>query len=596
MCKVALVGNPNCGKSTIFNRLTNSNAKVGNRAGVTVSVEQAKIAKTDVTLCDLAGFYSLDAFTAEEQLSVAFLSNVKKVINVVDCTRLERSLHLTNQLVANGFDVMVALTMCDEASKLGLNISTEQLENKFNIPFVKIQANIGLGLEKLCQFATTPPKNAPKPVPNVAKVLKDANVNTPLITMQKADKLLLGKFAFVFLALILLAIFFLAVGGIAQFLTNSINNLGDVVKKIFENTLFNSFAPVWQSLLLCVCDSVFLVLSFTPQIVVLFLLLTLLEDTGYMARISFLCDKPLSTLGLSGHSAISLLLATGCAVFAITSTRTIKNNFERETLCALAPQMPCSAKTLLVGLFASQFRLGWIWLGFYLVAIVSIFFGGKILNVFSKRDNSLFAFEMPPYRMPDLWTATKLMAKRAFEFIEKAFLVIVPASVVAWVLSNFTFGFACTNQLENSILAEIGKFFAPLFAPLGFGKWQFVASTLCGLTAKETIISTLQVLGTTLNSLSFEGAFCFVCFNLTTIPCLATVFAIAKELGVFKTIKTVAFQFVFSWSFCCVLHFLLKIGWWTAPLVAVAAFLFNKKGNRTCDCLKCNKCKKSLNV
>ncbi|MBQ2723112.1 MAG: ferrous iron transporter B [Clostridia bacterium] len=316
MCKVALVGNPNCGKSTIFNRLTNSNAKVGNRAGVTVSVEQAKIAKTDVTLCDLAGFYSLDAFTTEEQLSVAFLSNVKKVINVVDCTRLERSLHLTNQLVANGFDVMVALTMCDEASKLGLNISTEQLENKFNIPFVKVQANIGLGLEKLCQFATTPPKNAPKPVPNVAKALKDANVNTPLITMQKADKLLLGKFAFVFLALILLAIFFLAVGGIAQFLTNSINNLGDVVKKIFENSLLNSFAPVWQSLLLCVCDSVFLVLSFTPQIVVLFLLLTLLEDTGYMARISFLCDKPLSTLGLSGHSAISLLLATGCAVFA----------------------------------------------------------------------------------------------------------------------------------------------------------------------------------------------------------------------------------------------------------------------------------------
>ena len=597
MCKVALVGNPNCGKSTLFNRLTNSHEKVGNRAGVTVDVAIAKIANTSVTLCDLAGCYSLEAFTKEEQLSIEYLfANVKKVINVVDCTRLERGLKLTNQLLDNHFDVMVALTMCDEATRLGLSISEKRLEQQFNIPFVKVQAKTGQGLEKIIEFSRAPYKKPPKPQPDVKEALEKAKVTQPTIKKERADNLLLGKFSFLFLILILFATFFVAVGGLAQSLTNLVFALGDFVKVRFENWLEPHLSYWALSLFSSVLDSIFLVASFTPQITLLFGVLTLLEDTGYMARISFLCDKPLTTLGLSGQSAISLLLACGCAVPSVMSTRTIKNPFEKHSLCTLAPLMPCSAKTLLVGLFASQFKLGWVWVAFYLTSIVAVTLGGKILKGFSPKDNSLFVFEMPPYRTPDFLTVAKLMWQRAFQFVVKAFQIILPAGIVAWTLSSFDLHFRFTDQIDQSILANVGKILEWLFYPLGFGKWQFVASTICGLTAKEAVLSTMQVLGANLGDLTFGGAFSFVCFNLTTIPCLATVATIFKELGFSKALVTILFQFAFSWAFCCLLHLLFQAGAWSLIfIVPLVAWLFwgNIKGNRSCDCLNCNNCKKS---
>ena len=600
---VALCGNPNSGKTTLFNALTGSNQKVGNWPGVTVERKTGAYKQVNsVAIVDTPGIYSLTPFTLEETVARDYLTtgNPDVIINVVDSTNLERNLYLTTQLVELGIPVVVALNMQDEAQAKGIIIDEKALKQAFGCAFVSISAAKNTGVAELmdiclrvvkkgniasgndspsvsqarqlplhrgasyARFTQTDAQRTPEQrydfiAQTVKKAqtvdAKTAKIASQLTVTEKIDRIVLNKWmAFPIFAAVMTLVFYLSVGSVGSFLSGLINDtFTPALQKLVTGWLASS--PRWLTSLVVdgVIGGVMGVVGFLPQIMLLFGCISVLEASGYMSRIAFITDRLLNRIGLGGRSFVSMILGCGCSVPAIMATRTIKNANERNATATLTPFMPCSAKLAVISFFTSYLLGGnaLFAISFYFLSILAVILGGLCLKLLSRKkdtDNA-FIMELPTYRMPTLGNVWKQMKDRGKAFLVKAGTVIFLASVVLWLLTSFNFRFQ-TVETENSMLAKLGKLIAPLFAPLGFNDggygWQYSVATLTGIAAKETVVTTLNILlpqGIT-GTISGVGAYSFVAYNLLTVPCVATVSASFAEQGKLDGLKSMLFQIV----------------------------------------------------
>ncbi len=639
--RIALCGNPNSGKTTLFNLLTGSNQKVGNWPGVTVEQKIGILKNTLIEIVDTPGVYSLSPFTPDEQVTRDFLLHGKPdlIIDVVDSTNLERNLFLTSQLAELDAPLVVALNMKDEAQAKGILIDKDVLETFFGCKFFEISAAKNLGIAEMLRYCSQPQKphqkyftfdneienllqtmrhfagnsngrrvalelaqsNKPLNLRNVsvtetasaenikqklqkkygalsAKIAEEryrkisdivrqatkrspsAKDNSRKIT-DKIDRVVLNKWlAFPIFAIIMSLVFYLSIGGLGGWLTKLINEeFTPMLQKVATALLEKSNAQWLRSL---VCDGIITgvmsVVGFLPQIMLLFGFISLLEASGYMSRIAFITDKLLRKIGLGGRSFVSMILGCGCSVPAIMATRTIKNPKERNATVTLTPFMPCSAKLAIISFFTSTLLGGnaLIAVSFYFVSILAVILGGLALKTFGQNKSDacdIFILELPVYRRPKLTNVAKQMWDRGKAFLVKAGTIIFTASIVLWILQNFNFKLQPVDS-GNSILASIGKFIAPIFAPLGFGDggcgWQFSVATLTGIASKETVFETLQILlsDDVANSITPLGAYSFTVYNVLTVPCIAAVSASFSEQDKKGGIFAVVFQIIVAYS------------------------------------------------
>ena len=634
----ALVGNQNCGKTTLFNALTGSNQHVGNFPGVTVDQKMGEIrGERGCSVVDLPGIYSLRPYTQEEIVSRDFIINQKPdgIINIVDATNIERNLYLTLQLLELQVPIVLALNMMDEVRANGGTIDVQKMSQALGIPVIPISAANGEGVSELVDqaIATARGKMLPKVtdfcaeesavhrcihavvhliydhaeklgIPprfcaaklieggdNLAQELKlDQNEqellehcivqmecetgldrNAALADMRyrfiegvvdktvvkcheskehrrsvQMDKILTGKYTAipVFLGIMLLIFYltFNVIGAaLSDWLSLGIDAIGGLVDRGLTAYGIN---PVVHSL---VMDGIFAgvgsVLSFLPIIVTLFFFLSILEDTGYMARVAFVMDKLLRKIGLSGRSFVPMLIGFGCTVPAIMATRTVSSDRDRKMTILLTPYMSCSAKIPIYAVFAAAFfkNSGLAMIGLYVTGMVVGILVALILKGTTFRGEPVpFVMELPNYRMPSAKSVALLLWEKARDFLERAFTVIFMATIIIWFLQTFDARLNVVTDSRDSLLALVGQLIAPLFAPLGFGDWRMVTALISGFTAKEAVVSTLAVLlntsmaelGSALTSIFTPlTAVSFLVFTLLYTPCVAAVATIRRELG-----------------------------------------------------------------
>lgn len=657
----ALVGNQNCGKSTLFNYLTGSNQHVGNFPGVTVQKKEGTILYApDSTVIDLPGIYSLSPYTSEEIVTRDLLLYNKPdaIINVIDATNIERSLYLSLQLIELNIPMVIALNMMDELVGSGGSIDIRAMEEALTVPVVPITANSGEGVEELVRRALETAEHKALPqrldfcsgpvhtaIHAVAHLIEDkarrkglplrfastkliegddifneelqltANekdiighfteemeqalntdkeaaladmryayieelccktVRKPLHTdaqlrSVKIDYYLTHKYlALPIFLLIMSTVFLLTFDMIGAFLSDMLSETIDYVTAGADAglTALNIAPPMHSLIIDGVFNGVGSVLSFLPTIVTLFFFLSMLEDSGYMARVAFVMDKLLRKIGLSGSSFVPMIIGFGCSVPAIMATRTLASERDRKMTIILTPFMSCSAKLPIYGIFIAAFfpeNGGLVMMALYLLGILTAVISGVLLNtlVFSGKPVP-FVMELPAYRLPTARNILMHMWSKASDFIHKAFTVIFLVSIVIWFLQNFDVRFYMVDA-SDSIIASIGKLAAPLFAPLGFGSWQAATSLITGITAKEVVISTLSVLAVgsgdapELSSLFTPlTAFTFLVFCLLYPPCVAALATIRREMNSgWITLAIIGYQLTAAW---CVAFAVRQVG------------------------------------
>lgn len=642
--KIALAGNPNCGKTTIFNELTGSSQYVGNWPGVTVEKKEGKLkGHKDVTIVDLPGIYSLSPYTLEEVVTRNFLIDERPdvIINIVDGSNIERNLYLTTQLVELGIPVVIALNMMDVVNKNGDIINTSKLSKSLGCEVLETSALKGKGLKELSDKAVEIGKSTPKVtllntfskdteevISNIEKLLKgnsliknprwfyiklferdekvleylklDNNTkdkldnlinnyeesldddaesiitterydyigkiitscvkkknNSNLTTSDKIDKVVTNRWlALPIFALVMLGIYYIAVTTIGAIATDWVNDtlFAELIQGNVSDWLINMQVADWLHGLIVdgIIGGVGAVLGFVPQIMVLFFLISLLEDCGYMARVAFIMDRIFRRFGLSGKSFIPMLIGSGCSVPAIMASRTIENDRDRKMTIMLTPFIPCSAKLPVFALLAGAFFPSQPWAApsMYFLGIAMVILSGIVLKKTKlfKGDPAPFVMELPQYRIPSLKGLLIHMWDRGKAFIIKAGTIIFVASGLVWFLQSFSWSLQMVDA-QDSILASIGNVIAPIFAPLGFGNWQSAVATVTGFLAKENVVATFGVLfglGAELtesdpNLVSTMGqlfnvvsAYSFMAFTLLAAPCFAAIGATKREMGSWK--------------------------------------------------------------
>lgn len=572
----ALVGNQNCGKTTIFNEMTNMNQHVGNFPGVTVESKIGIVEKhNDIQVIDLPGLYSLNTYTTEERVSKEYIINQKPdvLINVIDSMNLERNLYLTIQLKKIGIPIVIALNMLDELYKNNMKINIIELSKRLDIPIVPItnvnKKEINELINKTIELSFSK-KEKNKVVndqyeeeiiyryKNIEKICSGI-IQGKKENLSSIDKILTNKyFGIPIFLTIMFIIFYLTFNVIGEYFSNLLNIGLDVVTEEIENILINNNVnQLIQSLIIeGIITGIGSVLSFLPIIVTLYFFLSILEDSGYMTRIAFIMDKPLSKIGLSGKSIVPVLLGFGCSVPAILSIRTIKSEKEKKLTMMLIPFISCSAKIPIYAIFVSMFFHNYSAEVMILLYIIGITIGITITGIVNKicniKNNNTFIMELPKYRIPTLKNTWMLMWNKSKEFLEKTFSIIFVTSIVIWILKTFDFSLTETT-IENSTLAQLGKKISPIFNPLGFYDWRIVTSLIVGISAKESIISTLNILtnqtiASSLQSIfNISSAISFLIFVLLYTPCIATIAIIKKEFGNKTAIKIVIFQILIAY-------------------------------------------------
>ena len=668
MLKICLIGNPNSGKTTLFNNLTKSNARVGNWPGVTVEKREGTIKrknKDNVQVVDLPGIYSLSPYTDEEVISRNYLISNQSdvVVNIVDATNLERNLYLTSQILEMDVNIVICLNFMDVVDKQGDFIDVEKLSKKFGVPIIPISALKSRNINKLLEECEKVKDNKRKGTSilnqnsNFNKLLKDVseccvsqNVPSPCFHAikflendelerkehpflerdfhseieefktnsnienveqfiaksrfkiienmtidcidksyrpaysfsDKVDKVFTNKyFGIPIFILIMMLVFqitfaedFFYIGKI--FNIDSVPSLGTylqgLVKKLFElitggieSGMTNINAPLWSISLINegIFGAIGAVLSFLPQVLLLFLFIQILENSGYMSRVAFVFDRLLRSFGLSGKSLVPLISCFGCAVPGIMGTRTIESRKEKIITISLAPFFSCSAKLPIYLAFGSVVAGGV--LGGAMVAFL-IYFGGIFVAILAafilnntkyRGASSSFIMELPSYHIPQFKATSLSVLDELKKFMIRAGTLIACSSLVLWFLMNFNWSYSyiggLDNGMEQSIIGDIGRLIQPIFVPLGFAKgpdgWKFVVAALTGLVAKEQVVASLELLSSSnynllLQSLNSAQIFSFLGFNLLTLPCVAAISAAKAEL---KTKKDFLFV-LFVWS------------------------------------------------
>lgn len=615
----ALVGNPNCGKTTLFNILTGSSQRTGNWAGVTVEKKygyakniHGKNGKK-LKIVDLPGIYSLYPYSPEETAAIKFLLHDKPdvIINIIDSTNLERNLYLTTQLIQLGLPVVAALNMFDILEKRGDKINVELFCKSFGILFVPISAAKGFGIDSLLKNAVHISDNNIKPesihifspqteralaqIQNnsaqsiskfeAVRLFESGNTDEPEMTIaderykficsvtksalvrskssqaesisDKIDKIITSRVLAIPIFLIIMSlIFYITFGAPGQAMKNVFDYIiTDVFEDCVKNLLISAKTSAQiQSLVLDgIIGGVGSVISFLPQITILFTLLSLVEDSGYMARTIFITDKLLRRIGLSGKSFVPIIMGFGCTVPAVLSTKTLENPREKQLAILISPFMSCSAKMPVYMLFASVFFKENTVPAIFAVYIIGIAFAVLTALFFkegSSQKSAVFLMELPPYRLPSPKSLFLHIWERIKDFLAKAGKILLGASIIIWFLQSFDFSLAPAAK-EESILSQAGRFIAPIFSVCGFDSWQASVSLLTGLVAKESVASTIAVLcsDTGLSEI-FSGlsAFSFLVFVLLYPPCIAATAAVYKETkSLKKTAFSTAYQLFSAW-------------------------------------------------
>ena len=647
----ALVGNQNCGKTTLFNQLTGSNQHVGNFPGVTVDRKDGAIkGHVNTQITDLPGIYSMSPYSSEEIVSRNFVleNRPKAVINIVDATNIERNMYLTMQLLEMDIPMVIALNMMDEVNANGGSIDINKMEEKIGVPVVPISAAKNQGVEELVRHAIHIARYQEKPgrqdfcdenefggavhrcIHAVCHIVEDhareADIpvrfaatklieGDPLILerlgldqneketlehlilqmekergldrsaaiadmrfnfiervcestvvkpveskerlrSERMDKVLTGKYtAIPCFVLIMLAVFYLTFNvigaGLQSLLEMGIDSLTEITGRALTAAHVN---PVLQGL---VMDGIFAgvgsVLSFLPVIVTLFFFLSLMEDSGYIARVAFFMDKLLRKIGLSGRSIVPMLIGFGCTVPAVMSTRTLPSERDRKMTILLTPFMSCSAKLPIYSFFVSAFfpkQGGLVMTGLYFLGIIMGIVTALVYRkTLFKGEAVPFVMELPNYRMPGMKNVAQLLWEKAKDFLQRAFTVILLATMCIWFLQSFDFHFNLVTESKNSILAMISSVLVPIFVPLGLGDWRICTSLISGFMAKESVVSSLQILfgGAVAASISPVAAASLLVFSLLYTPCVAAIASIRRELGRRWALGVVLFQCGVAW-------------------------------------------------
>ena len=589
--RIALTGNPNSGKTTMFNVLTGRNEKVGNWAGVTVDKKEHAIKKTystqeNVIAVDLPGAYSMSPFTNEETVTSSYVKqeNPDVIINIVDATNLSRSLFFTTQLLELGIPVVVALNKSDINEKKETKIDEKTLSEKLGCPVIKTVSKSGNGLKDVVEAAISlVGKNQTAPYTQgeidltdkavveaadrkrfefVNKIVADVE-SRKILTKDKnvgdkIDAVLTNKWLGIpIFAVVMFLVFQISqvwVGTpIADLLVGWLETFQGWVGGFFEDA-----NPLLSALLVDgVIGGVVAVVGFLPLVMVMYFLIALLEDCGYMSRVAVVLDPIFKKVGLSGKSVIPFVITIGCAVPGIMASRTIKNERERRATAMLAPFMPCGAKIPVIALFAGAFfdGAGWVSTVMYLSGIVLIFLGALLVNAIAgwKAKKSFFIIELPEYKIPSFGGAFKSMCSRGWAYIVKAATIILLCNTAVQIMQTFTWSFAVAEVADTSILASIARPFAYLLVPIiGVLSWQMAAAAVTGFIAKENVVGTLAVCFVGLENLIdteelalMEGAgtevamvfaitkiaaLAYLMFNLYTPPCFAAIGAMNAEM------------------------------------------------------------------
>ncbi|ACL21477.1 ferrous iron transport protein B [Desulfitobacterium hafniense] len=660
--KIALAGNPNSGKTTLFNALTGSNQTVGNWPGVTVEKKEGKLkGHKDVTIVDLPGIYSLSPYTLEEVVSRNYLIGEKPdaIINIIDGSNLERNLYLTTQLTEIGIPVIIAINMMDIVNKNGDKINIEKLSKSLGCEIMEISALKRMGISELADKAVKTAQNAQsRPAklafqPEIEEALKAISSKLPggiaeeqkrwyaikfferdekileqmtavnveevivavedaldddsesiitnarynfitsiikgsyvkkssskITTSDKIDKVVTNRWlALPIFAVIMTLVYYIAITTVGDILTGFTNDtlFGEWISEPLAGWFEEIGAAGWLAGLIVdgIVGGVGAVLGFVPQMLVLFFLLAILEECGYMARIAFIMDRIFRRFGLSGKSFIPMLVGTGCGVPGVMATRTIESDRDRRMTVMTTTFMPCGAKMPIVALIAGAVFGGvwWVAPSAYFIGVAAIVISGIILKKTSRfaGDPSPFVMELPAYHMPTAGSVLRSTWERGYSFIKKAGTIILLASIFIWFLSSFGMvegSFQMVEDMDASVLAAIGGVVAPIFAPLGFGTWQSTVATIMGLVAKEEVVGVFGVLyGVSGDALGLveEGAFgslgaiaahftalsaySFLVFNLLCAPCFAAIGAIKGEMNDMKwTWFAIGYQMIFAYA------------------------------------------------
>ncbi|MGL4739979.1 MAG: ferrous iron transport protein B [Sarcina sp.] len=581
MRSIALVGNPNVGKTTLFNMLTGSNQKVGNWAGVTVDKKEGFFEGIKIT--DLPGIYAMDAFSNEEKVSKQFIeeNDVEAIVNIVDASNLDRNLYLTMELKKFNKPIILVVNMIDVAEKKGISIDFESLEKNFNIKVIPISAAKSRGVDKLKNFILTGDFHNHidnklytfKDEADCYKFIEEQLKHTYIRDDEKSSTKLTEKLDSIFLHPILAYPIFLGIiyvifeftfkwvgQPLSDFLGNSVDNM---IMPYVSNLLAGN--PDWFKSLIVdgIISGVGGIIAFLPLIVSLYFCIFLLEESGYMSRVAFLMDSLMRKMGLSGKAFITMTIGFGCSVPAITSARTLESEKDRKLAALLAPLMSCNARLPVYVLFASVFfqaHAGLAVASMYIIGIVVAFLCGLVLkkSVF-KKDDEPFIVELPEYKIPDPKNIWKQIWSKSKAFLIKAGTIIFAMSVLIWFLQSFNIH-GLTDDVSQSFLKGIGSIISPIFAPIGFGNWQASVSLLAGIMAKETVISTMEViyngnlevlLASHFTALS---AYAFMVFVLLYTPCVSVIGVMKKEFGGKFTLMSVIFQLALAWGCAFIIY------------------------------------------
>ena len=571
MINVALFGNPNVGKTTVFNLLTGSNQYVGNWPGVTIDKKEGFLGK-DIKIVDLPGIYAMDTFSNEEKVSKEFLEtgDVDVIVNIVDASNLSRNLYLTTQLMEFNKPIVILLNMLDVSESKGIYIDSDNLSKELGVTVVPIIAKKKNGVDKISLAI----KNSVNKTVNydinfgnevqTYKKLEDIlsrctkiNSDKKISISDKIDNIILNPILaypiFIGALLLLFKFTFDWVGGPLQ------EGLGTLIKTYISspiNDMLVNSSPWFRSLIVDgILGGVCGTLPFFPLIFTLFFGISLFEDSGYMSRAAFLMDNIMRKVGLSGKAFIPMVMGLGCSSPAIMATRTLESEKDRKITALISPLMTCGAKLPIYAVFVAIFfpkNAALVTTSLYLLGIVVAILVALVLNRTSfKNDIEPFILELPEYKLPTLSALLKNTWNKSKGFLIRVVTVMFAMSVAIWLLSSFNFnGF--TENMNDSFLAYLGKLIAPLFAPLGFGDWRASVSILTGLGAKEIVISTMEVLYGNLDKVLptvFTGvtAYGFLVFSALYTPCIAALATMRKEYGNKMMFTSLIYQFVLAW-------------------------------------------------